>query len=46
VEVPQRLSREQRLLIERLGELEGERPGPVRRGFLDKLRELFGQENQ
>jgi len=46
VEVPHRLSQEQRRLVERLGELEGERPGPVRRGFLDKLRELFGQENQ
>ncbi len=46
VEVPGRLSQEQRLLIQRLGELEAERPGPVRRGFLDKLRELFGQENQ
>ena len=46
VEVPRRLSQEQRHLVERLGELEGERPGPVRRGFLDKLRELFGQENQ
>jgi len=46
VEVPRRLSQEQRRLIQELGELEGERPGPVRRGFLDKLRELFGQENQ
>jgi molecular chaperone DnaJ len=45
VEVPRRLSAEQRRLIERLGELESAEPGPERKGFLEKVRELFGKGN-
>jgi len=46
IEVPRRLTAEQRQLIERLGELEGERLGPDRKSFLEKVREFFGQQNQ
>ncbi|MFQ5699919.1 MAG: molecular chaperone DnaJ [Myxococcota bacterium] len=41
VEVPTRLSAEQRELLERFAEASGDEAHPVRRGFLDKLRELF-----
>ncbi len=41
VEVPTRLSAEQRELYERLAELSGTEYSPRRRGFLDKLRDLF-----
>jgi len=46
VEVPRKLTREQRELVERLGELEGQRPGPDRKSFFEKVKELFGQENE
>jgi len=41
VEVPTRLSAEQRELYERLAELSGTEFSPRRRGFLNKLRDLF-----
>ncbi len=41
VEVPTRLSDEQRELLERFAELAGDDVTPRRRGFLDKLRDLF-----
>jgi molecular chaperone DnaJ len=45
VEVPRKLSAEQRRLIEQLGELESAEPGPERKGFLEKVRELFAKGN-
>lgn len=45
VEVPRRLTQEQRRLIERLGELEDGEPGPERKSFLDKVRRFFGHQN-
>jgi molecular chaperone DnaJ len=41
VEVPTKLSEEQRKLLERFAELSGEEVSPVTRGFLEKLRDLF-----
>ena len=41
VEVPTKLSDEQRKLLERFAELSGEEVSPVTKGFLDKLRDLF-----
>jgi molecular chaperone DnaJ len=41
VEVPTKLSEEQRRLLERFAELSGEEVSPVTKGFLDKLRDLF-----
>jgi molecular chaperone DnaJ len=41
VEVPTRLSEEQRELLERFAELAGDDVTPRRRSFLDKLREIF-----
>jgi molecular chaperone DnaJ len=41
VEVPTRLSAEQREALERFAELSGDDITPRRRGFLEKLRELF-----
>jgi molecular chaperone DnaJ len=41
VEVPTRISDEQRRLFERLAEISGDDVTPKRRGFLDKLRELL-----
>lgn len=41
VEVPTKLSDEQRKLLERFAELAGEEVSPVTKGFLDKLRDLF-----
>jgi molecular chaperone DnaJ len=41
VEIPTRLSSEQRELLERFAEVSGDDVSPRRRGFLDKLRELF-----
>ena len=41
VEVPTRLSDEQRELLERFSELSGDEVNPRRRGFLEKLRDLF-----
>ena len=41
VEVPTKLSAEQRELLERFAELAGDDVTPLRRGFLDKLKELF-----
>jgi molecular chaperone DnaJ len=41
VEVPTRLSEEQRRLLERFAELSGDEVNPRQRGFLEKLRELF-----
>jgi molecular chaperone DnaJ len=42
VETPSKLSREQKELLERFAELSGEEQHPHARGFLDKVRELFG----
>ena len=41
VEVPTKLSDEQRKLLERFAELSGEEVSPVTKGFLEKLRDLF-----
>lgn len=41
VEVPTKLSEEQRKLLERFAELAGEEVSPVQKSFLDKLRDLF-----
>lgn len=41
VEVPTKLSEEQRRLLERFAELSGEDVSPVTKGFLEKLRDLF-----
>jgi molecular chaperone DnaJ len=41
VEVPTKLSEEQRRLLERFAEVSGEEVSPVTKGFLDKLRDLF-----
>ena len=41
VEVPSKLSDEQRKLLERFAELSGEEVSPVTKGFLEKLRDLF-----
>jgi len=41
VEVPTKLSAEQRELLERFAELSGEEVSPVTKGFLEKLRDLF-----
>ena len=41
VEVPTKLSEEQRELLEQFAELAGEEVSPVTKGFLDKLRDLF-----
>ena len=41
VEVPTRLTSEQRELLERFAELSGDEVTPRRRGFLDKLRDLL-----
>jgi molecular chaperone DnaJ len=41
VEVPTRLSKRQRELLEELAEEGGMEVSPVRKGFLDKLRDLF-----
>jgi molecular chaperone DnaJ len=45
VEVPRKLTAEQRRLIEQLGELESAEPGPEHKGFLEKVRELFAKGN-
>jgi molecular chaperone DnaJ len=42
VEVPTRLTRRQRELLEEFAEESGTEISPVTRGFLDKLRDLFG----
>jgi molecular chaperone DnaJ len=42
VETPTQLTREQRELLERFAQLEGEQTQPQARSFLDKVRELFG----
>lgn len=44
VEVPRRLTPEQRRLLERWAELENGEPGPERSSFLEKVRRLFGHE--
>lgn len=41
VEVPARLTAEQRELLERFAEISGDDVAPRQRGFLDKLRDLF-----
>jgi molecular chaperone DnaJ len=41
VEIPARLSAEQRELLERFAEISGDDVSPRQRGFLDKLRDLF-----
>jgi molecular chaperone DnaJ len=41
VEVPTRLSDEQREILERFADVSGDEVTPRRRGFLDKLRDLF-----
>lgn len=42
VEVPEDITSKQRKLIEELAVELGESPGPEQKGFLDKLRDLFG----
>ncbi len=42
VETPTHLTRDQRELLERFAELEGEQTHPQSRSFFDKVRELFG----
>ena len=42
VETPGKLTKEQRELLEKFAELAGEEQHPQSRGFLDKVRELFG----
>lgn len=42
VEVPEELSAKQRRLIEELAVELGQEPGPEQKGFLQKLRDLFG----
>jgi molecular chaperone DnaJ len=42
VETPSKLSREQKELLEAFAKLSGEEQHPQSRGFLDKVRELFG----
>jgi molecular chaperone DnaJ len=42
VEIPERLSTEQRELLEKLGQTMGNKPQPQERGFLDRVRELLG----
>jgi molecular chaperone DnaJ len=42
VETPTHLSKEQRELLEKFAQLEGEQTHPQSRSFLDKVRELFG----
>ncbi|MHB1844653.1 MAG: molecular chaperone DnaJ [Deltaproteobacteria bacterium] len=42
VETPTQLTREQRELLERFAQLSGEESHPQSKGFLDKVRELFG----
>jgi molecular chaperone DnaJ len=41
VEVPTRLSRRQRELLEEFAEVSGTEASPVSKGFMDKLREFF-----
>lgn len=41
VEVPTKLSAEQRELLEKFAELSGDEVTPMRRGFLNKLKDLF-----
>lgn len=41
VEVPSRLTEEQRRVLERFAEVSGEEVSPVTKGFLEKLRDLF-----
>jgi molecular chaperone DnaJ len=42
IETPAHLTKEQRELLERFAQLEGEQTHPQSRSFLDKVRELFG----
>jgi molecular chaperone DnaJ len=42
VEIPEEITSKQRKLIEELAVELGESPGPEQKGFLDKLRDLFG----
>ncbi len=42
VETPTHLTKEQRELLEKFAQLEGEQTHPQSRSFLDKVRELFG----
>jgi molecular chaperone DnaJ len=42
VDIPQRLTAEQRDLLEKLGQTLGTKPEPQERGFLDRVRELLG----
>ncbi len=42
IETPNQLSKEQRELLERLAQLEGEQTHPQTRSFLDKVKEMFG----
>jgi hypothetical protein len=42
VEIPEEVTPRQRRLIEELAVELGEAPGPAQKGFLAKLRDLFG----
>ena len=42
VEVPTRLTREQRALLEQFAEESGSDVSPATKGFLDKLKDVFG----
>ena len=44
VEVPQKLTRKQRELLEQFAALSGEETHPQAKSFLEKVRELFGSE--
>jgi len=44
IEVPRKLSRKQRQLLEALGEIEQANVTPERKGFFDKLKEYFATE--
>jgi molecular chaperone DnaJ len=42
VEIPNKLTQRQRELVEELAKELGEEVTPLRRGFMEKLRDLFG----
>lgn len=42
VEVPTKLSKRQKELIQEFGELSGEHPGPLSKNFFEKVKEVFG----
>jgi molecular chaperone DnaJ len=44
VEVPEKLSRKQRELLEQFASISGEDTNPISKSFFAKVRELFGNE--